>query len=368
MSEQRSELVVLIESGLTVSEAARRLGVSRKTASKWWGRYQREGSAGLVDRSRARRSVHPAVTAPEMVELVCELRDRFDTWGGRKIRKVLLREGHTGVPAPSTITEILRREGRLNPPVRSQRDYIRFRAPNPNDLWQMDFKGDFTLTWGGRCYPLTVIDDHSRYLTGLEACSNQQRTTVETALTGVFRTHGLPVRIICDHGPPWGHDQTQPYTGLGAWLLSLGVGVIHGRPFHPQTRGKDERVHRTLGEDLLTRTDWDTLSSVQAALDDWVSIYNHYRPHDSLNLDTPADHYQSSPRLFPETIPNPDYPRPRDVRIVDTNGYLSWRGTRLKAGKAFSGEPVQVTPHDDDTITITYYQTIIKTHQPPRNP
>ena len=365
VSEQRSELVALIGSGVSVSEAARRLGVSRKTASKWWGRYQLEGMVGLVDRSRARRSVHPAVTAPEMVELVCGVRDEHTTWGGRKIRRVLLNQGHTGVPATSTITDILRREGRIQPPVRSQREYIRFRAPVPNELWQMDFKGDFSLTGGGRCYPLTVIDDHSRFLVGLTACANQQRDTVKTALTTVFRTVGLPVTIICDHGPPWGHDTTQPYTRLGAWLLSLGVDIIHGRPFHPQTRGKGERVHRTMGEDLLDTRHWDTLGTVQDALDDWLGIYNHYRPHQALDLDTPADHYQPSPRVFPEVIALPDYPRPRDVRIVQANGNISWAGSLLKAGKAFGGQPVQVTIHPDETITITYYQTIIKTHPGP---
>ncbi len=368
VSEQRAEMVALIESGVSVAEASRQLGVSRQTGSKWWGRYQREGDEGLVDRSRARRSSHPAQTDSVMVGVVCGVRDRFPTWGGRKIRAVLLREGHDRVPAASTITAILRREGRLNPPVRPQRDYLRFQAPAPNDLWQMDFKGDFSLTGGGRCYPLTVIDDHSRFLVGLTACPNQHRTTVQDALTGVFRTVGLPTTIICDHGPPWGHDTTQPYTRLGQWLLSLQVTVIHGRPFHPQTRGKDERLHRTLGEDVLTGRTWDALPTVQAALDNWLWTYNHYRPHQSLNQDTPATHYQPSVRPFPETIPRPDYPHPHHVRIVDTNGYISWKGTRLKAGKAFIGEPVQVTPHPDDTITITYYQTTIKTHHPSRQP
>lgn len=367
VSEQRSELMELIESGLSVSAAARRMGVTRKTASKWWGRYQENGTAGLVDRSRARRSAHPARTTPEMVTAVCAVRDQFPTWGGRKIRAVLLREGHTAVPAASTITEILRRENRLSSPVRAQRDYIRFQAPAPNDLWQMDFKGDFSLSISGRCYPLTVIDDHSRFLVGLQACPNQRRVTVRSALSNVFRAYGLPTAIICDHGPPWGHDTTQPYTRLGKWLLSMEVNIFHGRPYHPQTRGKDERVHRTIGEDVLSHRQWDTIETVQHALDAWLSTYNHYRPHQALNLDTPADHYHTSVRPFPETITGPDYPRPRDVRIVDTNGSISWQGARLKAGKAFTGEPVQITPHDDDTITITYYQTIIKTHQPRRN-
>ena len=365
VSEQRSELVGLIESGMSVSEAARVLGVSRKTASKWWGRYRSDGAVGLVDRSRARRSPHPLMTGVEMVRLVCGLRDRYPSWGGRKIRKILQKEGHPQVPATSTITDILRREGRIEPSVRSQREYIRFQAPHPNELWQMDFKGDFALTGGGRCYPLTVIDDHSRFLVGLTACGNQRRETVQSALTGVFRTVGLPVTIICDHGPPWGHDSTQPYTRLGKWLLSVGVDIIHGRPFHPQTRGKGERVHRTMGEDILDRQAWDTLDTVQAALEDWVGIYNHYRPHQALDLDTPADHYQPSPRAFPEVIALPDYPRPRDVRIVQANGTISWAGSRLKVGKAFIGEPVQVTLHPNETITITYYQTIIKTHPGP---
>ncbi len=368
VNEQRDELVTLIGSGVSVAEAARRLGVSRQTGSKWWGRYQQEGIDGLVDRSRARRSTHPAETSAEMVAAVCAIRDRFPTWGGRKIRTVLIREGHSGVPAASTITEILRRENRLSSPVRAQRDYMRFQAPAPNDLWQMDFKGDFSLTIKGRCYPLTVVDDHSRFLVGLQACSNQRRATVRDALTGVFRTYGLPTAIICDHGPPWGHDMTQPYTRLGRWLLSLNVNVFHGRPYHPQTRGKNERVHRTMGEDVLSHRQWDTLETVQHALDTWLSTYNHYRPHQALNLDTPANHYHTSVRVFPETVIGPDYPRPGDVRMVDKNGMINWRGTRLQAGRAFHGEPVQVTTHQDQTITIDYYQTIIKTHTPNRQP
>ena len=123
-----------------------------------------------------------------------------------------------------------------------------------------------------------------------------------------------------------------------------------------------------MGEDILDARHWDTLPTVQAALDDWLGLYNYYRPHDSLNLDTPADYYQPSVRPFPEIITLPDYPRPRDVRIVGTNGYIKWAGSRLKVGKAFIGDPVQVTLHEDETITITYNQTIIKTHQRTRNP
>ena len=153
----------------------------------------------------------------------------------------MLREGRVGVPAASTITAILKREGRIQKPVRPQRDYVRFEAAAPNELWQMDFKGQFGLTAGGKCYPFTVIDDHSRFLVNLTAGPNNQKETVRGDLTTVFRTVGLPETILCDYGAPWGYEPGSPFTQLVAWLISLNVNVIHGRPRHPQTRGKKDR-------------------------------------------------------------------------------------------------------------------------------
>lgn len=360
VSEQRGVLVGLIAEGVPVAVAARRCGVSRKTASKWWQRWLVEGDTGLVDRSRARRS--QASTSARMVAAVVALRDQEPTWGGRKIRKRLLDDGLVGVPAASTITEILRREGRLRAPVRPQRDLVRFEAAAPNVLWQIDFKGDFGLTGGGRCYPLTMIDDHSRYAVGLKAAGDQRRSTVRDALIDVFATYGTPSRILCDHGPPWGASGQARFTKLGVWLIEHGIDVTHGRPRHPQTQGKDERFHRTLGEDVLSRQPhWDTLTQVQEAFDDWRDRYNTYRPHQALGLGYPADRYRPSPRRWhPDPFPLP-YPNNATVRTVSKNGYIAYQARSLRVGRAFIGRRVSVTETTTD-ITIEYYTTTIRTY------
>lgn len=367
---QRRDLVALIESGFSVAEAARRAGISRKTGSKWWNRYRDQGLEELLaDRSRARLTRPGWETPPVMVELTCGVRDRFPTWGGgRKIRTVLIREGHPDVPAASTITAILQREGRIQPPVRPSRNYIRFEAAEPNQLWQMDFKGDFDLAAGGRCYPLTVIDDHSRFLMSLNACTDEGRLTVRSHLETTFREFGMPGTIICDHGPPWGYTPSHPYTRLGLWLISAGIHVIHGRPHHPQTRGKNERIHRTLAEDVLSRPEpWDSINQVQHAFDQWRPIYNHYRPHQGIGMAVPADRYQPSTRPYPEVILPPDYPHPANVRSVDNNGQTSWKGRKITVGHAFTGQRVLVGELEDGSTTITYYNTLIKIIEPGHN-
>jgi transposase InsO family protein len=359
--DQRFELVGLIGSGMPVAAAARVAGVSRKTATKWWVRFQAEGSAGLSDRSRARLGPTSWETDAQMVGLVLRMREKFPTWGGRKIAARLVADGFGDVPAPSTITEILRRHGLLAPLRGRTRDWLRFEAEIPNDLWQMDFKGDFGLTAGGRCYPLTVIDDHSRFVVGLEALGNQQRTSVQEKLVDVFAAVGTPLRILCDHGPPWGASGLARFTGLGVWLIENGVEVIHGRPQHPQTQGKDERFHRTLLQDVLaTRGSWDTISAVQDALDTWKPVYNTYRPHQALDMAVPADRYQPSPRTFDPNPKDPIYPNSKQVRVVDQEGRISWKGTEYRVGHPFAHKPVYVES-ENNHITVRYYTTIVKT-------
>jgi len=359
--EQRRELISVIVSGVSIAAAARRVGVSRKTASKWWGRFQTDGWDGLDDRSHARKTPSRWKTDDAMVDLVLGMREDHPTWGGRKIAARLVRDGHVGVPAASTVTAILGRNDQLDDPLRSQRDLIRFEAAAPNDLWQMDFKGDFDLSEGGRCYPLTIIDDHSRYALGLQAFGNQQHGTVLGALIDILGTVGTPLQILCDHGPPWGASGLARFTGLGVWLIEHGVEIIHGRPKHPQTQGKDERFHRTLKNDVLkTQTNWDNLDQVQQAFDTWKAVYNEYRPHEALAMNVPADRYQPSPRLFNPKPQPPHYPNPQQVRRTDQNGTVQWQGHTYRVGHAFDRKPVYIQPNHN-TITISYYTTTIKT-------
>jgi transposase InsO family protein len=292
-----------------------------------------------------------------MEELVCAVRRKHTAWGGRIIHGVLIRRGHRRVPAPSTITGILRRHGLLDAPSPSAGGYQRFEAPAPNDLWQMDFKGWF-LTGTGQCDPFDVLDDHSRFSLHLSAETDQTAETVKESLTQTFRTHGLPVRILCDNGTPWANRSPEHrWTKLSVWLLDLGVTVSHSRVRHPQTLGKDERFHRTLGLEVIsTRSHWESHRQVQAAFDRWRPIYNFERPHRALGGDVPADRYQPSARTFPSSIPSVDYPDGYHVRKVSNPRTINFQGQEFRISKAFTGRHVGITPTTTDGVFTVHYR------------
>ena len=357
----RKELIMLAhQDGANMSELCRRFGISRKTAYKWWQRYHVAGAQGLHDRSR-RPQHSPQRTAAALERLVIKMRDAHPAWGGRKLKRRLEDLGHEGLPSPSTMTAILRRYQRLDPAPSSQHTaWQRFEQETPNGLWQMDFKGHFVLTQG-RCHPLTVLDDHSRYALCLNACANEQGTTVQTCLTATFRRYGLPERMTMDNGSPWGSDALHPYTPLTVWLLRLGIRVGHSRPFHPQTQGKDERFHRTLQAEVLQGVVFRDLKQCQHRFDEWRLRYNLERPHQALALATPASRYYPSPRHFPEVLPTIEYGPEDTVRKVN-HGHLSYHGKPMKISKAFHGYPVAVRPTcDDGVLNIFFCQQRIAT-------
>ncbi|HZY85413.1 MAG TPA: IS481 family transposase [Gemmataceae bacterium] len=337
----RCELVHLAQQpDANVALLAQRFGISRKTAYKWLQRFQAGGLPALADQSRRPRA-SPARTAEALEQLVLQLRAEHPAWGGRKLRARLLALGQAHVPAPSTITAILRRHGCLDSPRAGQpRAWQRFEHPAPNDLWQMDFKGHFGLTDGTRCHPLTVLDDHSRYALGLVACADEQTATVRAALTTLFGRYGLPGRMLMDNGSPWGDDGDNPYTTLTVWLLRLGIGISHGRAYHPQTQGKDERFHRTLNAELLTRRTFGSVASCQAPFDTFRQLYNHERPHEALAMAVPASRYQPSPRALPAELPPIVYDTTDVVRKVQEGGWFSYRGGDYRLSVAFRGYPI----------------------------
>lgn len=352
--DRRRELVQALQAGEALARASRRLEVSRTTAYKWLGRYTSQGEAGLRDRSR-RPKTSPRQTSAEMEARVCELRGRHPYWGGRKLHYRLKDLGIEGVPSPSAITDILNRNGLLSDQRRLKRDWQRFEADEPNQMWQMDFKGDFPIG-SGRCYPLTVVDDHSRFNLCLKACGGQRGETVKSQLLPVFATYGLPETILVDNGPPWGSGYSrQPHTWFTAWLIRLGIYVSHGRPFHPQTRGKDERFHRSLKLEVLRDGSWQSLEEVQASLDRWQQVYNQERPHEALAYAVPASRYQSSPRALPDRLPSIEYPASDLVRRVQRPGEISFKGRIYQVGRAFAGEPVALREAQEDGLWDLYY-------------
>jgi len=356
MSAREEFVSLAVVEGANVRELCARFGISPKTGYKWIARSRAGGSEALGDRSR-RPLESPNQTSPEMSELVLSLRREHPAWGGRKLKRRLEDLGHEGVPAASTITEILRRGGLLEGPRAGETKSVqRFEHAAPNDLWQMDFKGHFALTRGGRCHPLTVLDDHSRYAIGLRACGDEQHQTVQDELTGLFRVYGLPWRMLMDNGAPWGDAEDQPWTKLTVWLLRLGVGVSHGRAYHPQTQGKDERFHRTLKAELLRDRSFRHVADCQRAFDPWRETYNQDRPHEALALAVPSSRYRVSGRGFPEQMPAVEYGPGIEVRKAQQgDGRLKFAGRELRVGKAFRGEWIGFRATNRDGVFEVYY-------------
>ena len=352
--DQRREFVTLARAGGNIRQLCRRYRISAKTGYKWLDRFGHEGSVGLYDRSRRPR--HSPRQVPEAVEeRVVALRRAHPSWGGRKLRRRLRNLGHRDIPAASTITAILRRKELLGDTGRgAPHAFIRFEAEAPNDLWQMDFKGHFG-TFEGRCHPLTVLDDHSRFCTTLQACRNELAETVKTRLEVTFQRYGLPRRMLMDNGSPWGSDVEHPHTPLTAWLVRLGVQVVHSRPYHPQTMGKDERFHRSLKAEVISRWNPASHQECQARFDWWRGVYNFERPHDSLDLDVPANRYRSSERSFPELLPAIEYGPGDVVRRVQADGRITFKARTFRVGKAFKGQPVALRPTTTDGVWDVYY-------------
>jgi transposase InsO family protein len=261
--------------------------------------------------------------------------------------------GVADVPAPSTITDVLRRAGVLSIPAPLP-IVRRFAHTEPNVLWQMDCMGHQPLRQG-RVHPVSLLDDHARFALDLVACPTEQRGTVQAALTAVFRRYGLPAAILCDNGSPWGAAGLGGITRLEAWLLRLGVAPWHGQPSHPQTQGKVERFHRTVAAEVFVPQQPATLPEAQTRFDAFRHNSNHERPHEALANLVPASAYQPSARPFPEIVPPVVYDAGECVVTVKAHGSISWQGRRRFISRGLIGEPVALRPTQDPAIWSVVY-------------
>lgn len=359
MEQRRAFVTRASEPGANVRDLCEEAGIARSTGYRLMERMRTEGVEGLLDRSR-RPLTSPSRTAPELEERVIAARLAHPTWGGRKLHAWLQRQTAdpaASLPAPSTITEILRRHDLLTGPrVGRPRANQRFEYAAPNQLWQIDFVGHLALTDRRRVHPLTIIDDHSRFLIGLHACANEQVATVKTQLSASFRHVGLPDRILADNGPSWASGRRGGLNRLEAWLLRLDVVLIHGRPRHPQTQGKVERGNQTIGNDVFRQYGpFPDLAQTQLALDRFRAEYNDERPHEALNLAVPADRYRPSSRPFPEVLPPLTYPATDVVRRVAAHGGITFRDTWYFVSEGIVGEEVGIRPTEIDGVFAIYY-------------
>lgn len=346
MDRRREFVWLAMQEGVNRRELCRRFGISPAVGYKWLGRFACNGE--LADRSR-RPHTSPRRTAGPIEEEILAVREAKPAWGARKIWKCLEREGKQP-PAMSTVHEVLRRHGKIDaPPEGAAHAYQGFEKPAPNLLWQMDFKGWVRLGNGAQCHPLTVVDDHSRYAICVAACADQRRTTVTAALEPTFRCYGLPEAMYVDNGNPWGDPSGERWTRFGVWLLKLGIDLLHSRPYHPQGRGKNERLHRTLKAEVLNLKRLRDFAEAQQAFDAWREVYNLERPHQALDLEVPASRYRPSARAMPDRVPEVEYDEHEIVRVVSrTKHYISFKGRLWKVPKAFAGERMAVRPLSAD--------------------
>jgi transposase InsO family protein len=357
--DSRQEFVRLAEQGdVSVAELCRRFGISRQTGFHYLRRHRDAGVAGLATRS-SRPHSSPRRCASAIEARIVELRQAHPRWGGRKLARRLRDLGVEGVPAVSTVTEVLRRHGKLDPAEASKHQpFKHFERSAPNDLWQMDFKGHFPMDQG-RCHALTVLDDHSRYSIGLIGCANETEQTVKAHLTGLFRRYGLPGQMLADNGSPWGGSGADGYTALEVWLLRVGVRLQHGRPYHPQTQGKDERFHRTLDIEVLQANRFADLTACQTAFDTFRRVYNTERPHEALGMAVPQTRYQASQIAFAEPLAVPDYHATDLVRRVHADGAASFQARRVKLSQAFGGLDVAFRPTATDGVWRVFFMRFL---------
>ncbi len=355
MSQRREFCALAALEGANFAQMCRQFGISRVSGYKWLKRYREEGAEGLLDQSR-RPHQSPGRTAASVEQAIVALRDQHPAWGARKLRARLQALGQGELPAASTMQAILTRHGKIDPAESEKHQpWSRFERAAPNELWQMDFKGHFALSTGERCHPLTILDDHARFSLGLTACANEQAETVQRQLTAVFRRYGLPQRMLMDNGSPWSGGFEEPHSWLTLWLLRLDIGVSHGRPYHPQTQGKEERFHRTLNAEVLRGRTFASLPDCQRRFDAWREVYNFERPHQALNMAPPISRYTVSARSFPEELPELEFSSEDIVRKVSASGDASFRGQQIRLGKAFRGERVGFRATLTDGVWVVWY-------------
>jgi transposase InsO family protein len=353
IQEQRVRFVVAASRREKSFQAlCREFEVSRPTGYRWLRRYQEQGLAGIAERSR-RPHLSPRQTGGVWEEQVVQLRQRYPDWGARKLQ-VLLRRAGVSLPL-STIHRILLRRGLVRIEDRHAAALQRFERAEPNQLWQMDFKG--STGWETAVGPLSVLDDHSRYLIALRGTWTTKAEPVREHLESAFSECGVPEAMLMDHGTPWWNANAPTgATWLTVWLMRQGIELHWSGYRHPQTQGKVERFHGSLQRTQGRRGVPE--QERQRWLDEYRHEYNQVRPHEALGMQTPASRWRPSERRYD---PNPQpwqYPEGATVVKVGSQGQI-WAERRWDISLALAGQWVQLV-RVEERMLVYHCRTVVR--------
>jgi transposase InsO family protein len=355
--EARHEFVVAVmkRGKRSFAEVCGRFGIGRSCGYRWWQRFREGGQAGLEDRSR--RPQRAQALRDRWLAGLLQLRAKHPTWGGAKLHVLLGQGRREARPAVCTLERWLRQAGRTRRRIRHARrgplvpSPPRQRARQPNDVWTIDFKGDFEVGAGQRVRALTVRDTVSRYVLAVQHLRRPDDRGVRRVMRRLFRRYGLPRALHMDNGSPFASEGPLGLSRLSVWWLQLGIRVSRSRRGCPQDNPSHEQMHGVLKKDTA-RPPAYTLAAQQRRLVAWRHRYNHVRPHAALRQRTPATLYRPSARRLPPRDPAWPYPPKSEILLVGRNGRAWWRNAQRLIGRAFAQQRLRLQSTSPDSANV----------------
>ena len=352
VEDQRREFAQAALVCSNFSALCREFGITRRTGRKWVERYQLQQP--LSDRSRCPHTT-PTRTPEAIEQLILAVREENPGWGAKTIHTVLTREGHTDLPCIKTVNNILNRYGCISAEEsQKHKPYKRFEKEKCNMMWQTDFKGEFRMEDNNYCYPLTILDDHSRFSLKI-APHLSTANVVIPAFTEAFREYGMPDAILSDNGAQFAGFK-KGYTQFERWLMELDILPVHGRIKHPQTQGKIERFHRTMKHELLNHTSIADIQDAHNKFELWRDKYNNIRPHEALGMKTPGEVYQTSQRKYPDEIKKYEYGGQYHVIKVNSWGYVRFDKWQVYLSETMIDRYIEFRPSADGESFFACYR------------
>ena len=351
VEDQRREFAQAAMYCKNFSALCREFGITRRTGLKWKERYT--ACQPLTDRSRKPHTT-PTRTPEEVELLILAVRAENPGWGAKTIHRVLERRGCQNLPCVKTVNNILHRYGCISPEESQKRQpYTSFEKERCNVMWQTDFEGEFRMKDNNYCYPLTILDDHSRYSLRI-APRLSTANVVIPVFTEVFQQYGMPDSILSDNGAQFAGFR-KGYTQFEKWLIDLDILPIHGRIKHPQTQGKIERFHRTMKHELLNHTEIADIEDAQTKFRLWQDKYNNLRPHEALGMKTPGEVYEPSQRQYESKVKEFEYGGEHHVLKVNSWGYVRFNGWQVYLSETMANQYIEFrTSSDGETFAACY--------------